>query len=50
MTAPYEAPLGLIKEALEQAARRCGFEPTALHEELLGETRSEERRVGKECA
>ena len=38
MTAPYEAPLGLIRDALEQAARRCGFNPTALHEELLGET------------
>jgi alkylation response protein AidB-like acyl-CoA dehydrogenase len=38
MTAPYEAPLGLIKDALEQAARRCGFDPTALQEELLGET------------
>jgi alkylation response protein AidB-like acyl-CoA dehydrogenase len=38
MTAPYEAPLGLITDALEQAARRCGFAPTALHEEFLGET------------
>jgi acyl-CoA dehydrogenase len=38
MTAPYEAPLGLIKDALEQAARRCGFKATAQHEELLGET------------
>ncbi len=38
MTAPYEAPLSLIREALEQAARRCGFSPTALHEEILGET------------
>jgi alkylation response protein AidB-like acyl-CoA dehydrogenase len=38
MTAPYEAPLSLIREALEQAARRCGFSPTALHEEMLGET------------
>jgi alkylation response protein AidB-like acyl-CoA dehydrogenase len=38
MTAPYEAPLGLIRDALEQAARRCGFSPTALHEEMLGET------------
>ncbi len=38
MTAAYEAPLGLIRDALEQAARRCGFNPTALHEEYLGET------------
>src|SRR5580692_10279174 len=38
MTAPYEAPLSLIRTALEQAARRCGFSPTALHEEMLGET------------
>ena len=38
MTAPYEAPLGLIRDALEQAARRCGFAPTAAHEEFLGET------------
>src|SRR5580704_18064550 len=38
MTAPYEAPLGLIRDAMEQAARRCGFAPTALQEEILGET------------
>ncbi len=38
MTAPYEAPLGLIRDAMEQAARRCGFAPTAAHEEILGET------------
>jgi alkylation response protein AidB-like acyl-CoA dehydrogenase len=38
MTASYEAPLNLIRDALEQAARRCGFDPTALHEEYLGET------------
>jgi alkylation response protein AidB-like acyl-CoA dehydrogenase len=38
MTAPYEAPLVLITAALEQAARHCGFRPTALQEEMLGET------------
>ena len=38
MTAPYEAPLVLITSALEQAARHCGFRPTALQEEMLGET------------
>ena len=38
MTAPYEAPLDLIRDALEQAARRCGFSPTALQEEMLGDT------------
>jgi acyl-CoA dehydrogenase len=38
MSAPYEAPLIRIKEALEQAARHSGFTPTALQEELLGET------------
>ena len=38
MTAPYEAPLMLIRAAQEQAARRCGFNPTALHEEILGDT------------
>ena len=38
MTAPYEAPLALIRDALEQAARRCGFDPTAAHEAILGET------------
>jgi alkylation response protein AidB-like acyl-CoA dehydrogenase len=40
MTAPYEAPLPLIRAAQEQAARRCGFSPTAQHEEVLGETSS----------
>jgi alkylation response protein AidB-like acyl-CoA dehydrogenase len=38
MAAPYEAPIALISAALEQAARHCGFTPTALHEEILGET------------
>ena len=38
MSAPYEAPLLRISDALEQAARHCGFSPTALHEEILGET------------
>src|SRR5580658_2792502 len=38
MTAPYEAPLDLIKAAQEQAARRCGFSATAEHEEVLGDT------------
>lgn len=38
MTAPYEAPLGLIRDAMEQAARRCGFAATAAHEDILGET------------
>jgi acyl transferase domain-containing protein len=38
MSAPYEAPLLRISAALEQAARHCGFSPTALHEEILGET------------
>jgi 3-(methylthio)propanoyl-CoA dehydrogenase len=38
MTAPYEAPIALIKSAQEQAARQCGFMPTALHAEVLGET------------
>jgi alkylation response protein AidB-like acyl-CoA dehydrogenase len=38
MTSPYEAPIALISAAQEQAARRCGFEPTAQHEALLGET------------
>jgi alkylation response protein AidB-like acyl-CoA dehydrogenase len=38
MTAPYEAPLMRMRDALEQAARHCGFRPTALHEEILGET------------
>ncbi|HTC44147.1 MAG TPA: acyl-CoA dehydrogenase [Steroidobacteraceae bacterium] len=38
MTAPYEAPLALIKAAQEQAARRCGFTPTATQEDILGET------------
>jgi 3-(methylsulfanyl)propanoyl-CoA dehydrogenase len=38
MTAPYQAPLELIRAAQEQAARRCGFDPTAEHEEVLGET------------
>ncbi|MEJ0006206.1 MAG: acyl-CoA dehydrogenase [Steroidobacteraceae bacterium] len=38
MTAPYEAPLSLIADAQEQAARHCGFSPTAAHEEMLGET------------
>jgi alkylation response protein AidB-like acyl-CoA dehydrogenase len=38
MSAPYEAPLIRIRDALEQAARHCGFNPTALHEEILGET------------
>ncbi len=38
MSAPYEAPIALISAALEQAARRSGFGPTAAHEEILGET------------
>jgi alkylation response protein AidB-like acyl-CoA dehydrogenase len=38
MAAPYEAPIALMTAALEQAARHCGFRPTALHEEILGET------------
>ena len=38
MTAPYQAPLELIRAAQEQAARQCGFEATAEHEEVLGET------------
>jgi 3-(methylthio)propanoyl-CoA dehydrogenase len=38
MTAPYEAPLTLIRAAQEQAARRCGFTPTAMQEDILGET------------
>jgi alkylation response protein AidB-like acyl-CoA dehydrogenase len=38
MSAPYEAPLIRIKDALEQAARHSGFKPTALHEEILGDT------------
>ncbi|HEX3836179.1 MAG TPA: acyl-CoA dehydrogenase [Steroidobacteraceae bacterium] len=38
MSIPYEAPLIRIRDALEQAARHCGFRPTALHEEILGET------------
>ncbi len=38
MTAPYEAPLPLIRAALEQAARHCGFAPTALHADILGDT------------
>jgi 3-(methylthio)propanoyl-CoA dehydrogenase len=38
MSAPYEAPLIRIRDALEQAARHGGFKPTALHEEILGET------------
>jgi 3-(methylthio)propanoyl-CoA dehydrogenase len=40
MTAPYEAPLPLIRAAQEQAARQCGFSATAEHEEVLGETSS----------
>ena len=40
MTAPYEAPLHLIRAAQEQAARHCGFSATAEHEEVLGETAS----------
>jgi alkylation response protein AidB-like acyl-CoA dehydrogenase len=40
MTAPYEAPLQLIRAAQEQAARQCGFSATAEHEEILGETAS----------
>jgi 3-(methylthio)propanoyl-CoA dehydrogenase len=38
MTAPYEAPITLIRSAQEQAARRCGFGPTAAQEEHLGDT------------
>src|SRR3984885_9756496 len=38
MSVPYEAPLVHIRDALEQAARHCGFSPTAGHEEMLGET------------
>ena len=38
MTAPYEAPLALIRAAQEQAARRLGFAPAAEHEEVLGDT------------
>ncbi len=38
MTAPYQAPLELIRAAQEQAARQCGFKATAEHEEVLGET------------
>ena len=38
MTAPYEAPIVLIRAAQDQAARHCGFAPTAAHEEVLGET------------
>jgi alkylation response protein AidB-like acyl-CoA dehydrogenase len=38
MSTPYEAPLIRIRDALEQAARHGGFSPTALHEEILGDT------------
>jgi alkylation response protein AidB-like acyl-CoA dehydrogenase len=38
MSTPYEAPLALIKAAQEQAARRCGFTPTAMQEDILGDT------------
>jgi alkylation response protein AidB-like acyl-CoA dehydrogenase len=38
MTAPYEAPIALIRAAQDQAARHCGFTPTAAHEEVLGDT------------
>jgi len=38
MSAPYEAPIALIRAAQEQAARACGFAPTAAHEEVLGDT------------
>ncbi|HTV80877.1 MAG TPA: acyl-CoA dehydrogenase [Steroidobacteraceae bacterium] len=38
MSAPYEAPVGLIRAAQDQAARRCGFEPTAAQREVLGDT------------
>ena len=38
MTAPYEAPVMLIRHAQEQAARHSGFNPTALHEDILGAT------------
>ena len=35
---PYEAPIALIRAAQEQAARHCGFTPTAAQEEVLGDT------------
>jgi alkylation response protein AidB-like acyl-CoA dehydrogenase len=38
MSAPYDAPLIRIREALEQAACHSGFDPTALQAEILGET------------
>ena len=38
MTAPYEAPIAQIRAAQEQAARHCGFTPTAAQEEVLGDT------------
>jgi alkylation response protein AidB-like acyl-CoA dehydrogenase len=38
MTTPYEAPLHLIRAAQHQAARQCGFDATAEHEDVLGET------------
>jgi 3-(methylthio)propanoyl-CoA dehydrogenase len=37
MAAPYEAPIALIRAAQDQAARHCGFAPTAAHEEVLGD-------------
>src|ERR1700689_521978 len=38
MAAPYEAPTAVIRAAMVQAVRCCGFSPTALQEEILAET------------
>src|SRR3984885_3843886 len=38
MAAPYEAPTAMMRAAMVQAARCCGFSPTALQEEVLAET------------
>jgi alkylation response protein AidB-like acyl-CoA dehydrogenase len=38
MAVPYEAPTAVIRAAMVQAARCCGFSATALQEEILAET------------